>query len=107
MNFFDTALLLKDMYKDTYFPNFLVEKIEKKLIELIVLLEEGEKSLDEIQIKCDEVTDYINGLESEFYENNSEVETVARESIADSFYMILNFFNINIDIETAIRNRDW
>ena len=40
-------------------------------------------------------------------ENDSEIETVARDSIGVTVEKILNYFEIDIDIEEAIRERDW
>jgi len=37
----------------------------------------------------------------------SDIETVARVSIGETVIHILKHFNIDIDVETAIRNRDW
>lgn len=49
MKTFDkTYPLLKDMYEDSYFPDFLVAKIEEELKKLITLLESGEKDIDTI-----------------------------------------------------------
>ena len=49
----------------------------------------------------------INDLEEEFEQNDSELETVAREAIAETIEYILNWFEIDIDIEDALRERDW
>ena len=49
----------------------------------------------------------INDLQEEFYENDSEIETVARDSIGVTVDYILEYFNIDIDPETAISERDW
>ena len=46
-------------------------------------------------------------LQEEFDENDSELETVARECIAENVAYILAWFNIPIDTEEAIRERDW
>ena len=46
-------------------------------------------------------------LQEEFDENDSEIETVARECIAAAVAYILEWFNIPIDTEEAIRERDW
>lgn len=43
----------------------------------------------------------------EFYENDSEIETIARESIASTIDYILEWFNINIDLETALAEREF
>ena len=47
------------------------------------------------------------GSESSPDENDSEIETVARECIAATVAYILEWFNIPIDTEEAIRERDW
>ncbi|WP_129598612.1 DUF5713 family protein [Anaerophilus nitritogenes] len=98
---------LVDMYKDPYFPTFLVDKIKVLIQEVEQFIEEGNKSLEEIQNKLDNMTLSINALEEEFEESNSELETCAREAIADTVYNMLKHYNIDIDIETAIQERSW
>lgn len=73
----------------------------------IALLESGEKDLEIIQNKFDEITRAINDLQDEFEENDSEIETVARDSIGETAGYILDWFGIGIDAEEAIRERDW
>ena len=53
------------------------------------------------------VTRAINDLQEEFDENDSEIETVARDCIAVTVRDILGWFGIDIDTETALRERDW
>lgn len=103
----DESILLKDMYDDGYFPDFLVDKVKEQIIEVVSFLETGEKNIDKIQEKLDEMTRAINELEDEFNENESEIETVARESIADAVHYVLECYDVEIDIEEAIREREW
>lgn len=98
---------LKDMYIDGYFPNFLVDKVKAELIKVVEFLEQGNQDIEEIQSKLDFAIHAINDLAEEFDENDSEIETVARESIAQTVEDILAFFGIEIDTEEAIRERDW
>ncbi len=49
----------------------------------------------------------INDLQEEFDENDSEIETVARDSIGVTVGYILDWFGIDIDVEDAIGERDW
>lgn len=100
-------ILLDSMYRDGYFPDFLVDKIKGLVENVIRFLETGERNTKEIQKKFDEMTLAINELQGEFEENGSELETVARESIAETVGYILEWFNIDIDIEDAIGERDW
>ena len=98
--------LLKEMYEDDYYPVFLVDKVRDELQKVIDLLETGETNTDVIQEKLDEVVCAINDLQEEFDENDSEIE-VARDSIGVTVDYILKWFGISIDIEEAIRERDW
>ena len=86
---------------------FLVEKVRGEILSLIRLLEEGETDREAIQKELDRMTRAINDLKEEFDENDSEIETVARESIAVTVRDILGWFGIDIDTETALRERDW
>lgn len=106
-SFDENYILLVEMYQDDYFPNFLVDKVKNQLQKIIVLLESGETDCEVIQEKLDEVTCAINDLQEEFDENDSEIETVARDSIGITIEYILEWFNIPIDVEEAIRERDW
>lgn len=100
-------ILLEEMVRDGYFPGFLVEKLENLITPIITMLEGGETDDEVIQERLDEMTVAINELQEEFEENDSEIETVARDSIAATIGYILDYFDIDIDVETALRERDW
>ena len=99
--------LLEEMYEDGYFPDFLVDKIKVLVESVIDFLETGERDLEKIQEKFDEMTLAINDLQEEFEETDSEIETVARDCIGETVGYILQWFDINIDVEEAIGERDW
>lgn len=99
--------LLKEMYQDEYFPDFLVDKVRRELQKVIHLLESGEINVKVVQKKLDEVICAINDLQDEFDENDSEIETVARDCIGETVAYILEWFGIPIETEEAIRERDW
>lgn len=99
--------LLESMYWDGYFPNFLVDKVRELVQEVIDFLETGERDLEKIQDKFDEMTLAINDLQEEFEENGSELETAARDSIGETVEYILHWFDIDINVEKAIGERDW
>jgi Family of unknown function (DUF5713) len=53
-------------------------------------------------------TEEFNDLESDFDEAGSELETVAREVIAENFWAIANAYGFaDADIEDLIATRDW
>lgn len=99
---------LEEMYCDDYYPKFLVDKVKACIVEVVEFLEKEEySSLEEVQEKFDEMTIKINELQDEFEENDSEIETVARDSIGVTVDNILKYFEIDIDVEDAIGERDW
>ena len=99
--------LLDEMYQDEYYPDFLVDKVKEELQKVIRLLESGETDVGAVQKILDEAVCGINDLQEEFDENDSEIETVARECIAATVAYILEWFGIPIDIEEALRERAW
>lgn len=105
--FDENYLYLENMYNDKYFPVFLVDKVREEIIKVVNYLEEEGHTTEEIQKKFDDMTVVINELQEEFEENDSEIETAARDSIGETVDYILRYFGIDIDCETAIRERDW
>ena len=49
-------VLLKEMYQDEYYPDFLVDKVKTEITKVIELLESGESDVEIIQGKLDEIT---------------------------------------------------
>ncbi len=100
---------LAEMYDDEYFPDFLVDKCKAVLVSLCEQIEENEpKEEDELFELTHSAVDSINALESEFEENDSELETGAREALAEDFGVILNAYGFeDVDLEEAISNREW
>ncbi|MFJ7887050.1 DUF5713 family protein [Lysinibacillus xylanilyticus] len=100
-------IFLKGMYQDSYYPKFLVDKIKDLLEQIVRYFEQGPHPLEDIQVKFDEITRAINDLEDEFLEHDSEIETIARDSIALTVMDILDVYNVKLDIEDALREREW
>lgn len=99
--------LLEEMYQDDYFPDFLVEQVQELLAVELVEFFSDEDTHEEAQEQLDFVTLQLNDLAAVFEENGSEFETVARDSIGSSIESILDHYKIDIEIEDAIRLREW
>lgn len=104
-----TNYFLKEMDNDNYYPTHLVKKGQDLLKALCVKIEAtSPKNLSELYILTQETTDQFNELAEEFYEEESEIETVARECIAEDFGFIADEYGFeNADIEELIATRDW
>jgi hypothetical protein len=95
------------MYEDDYFPDFLVDQLRDSIRKVVSFIEEGNHTKVEIQEALDKMTLKTNELQEAFEENDSELETVARDSIGITVENILKYFGVDIDIEEAIREREW
>jgi hypothetical protein len=99
---------LENMYDDIHCPNFLVDKGKKILVNLCFEIEKKQpKNLDELYKLTHRATDKFNDLEQEFSENDSEIETTARECIALDFEFIAKAYDFEADIEELIATREW
>ncbi|MCL2424068.1 MAG: DUF5713 family protein [Micrococcales bacterium] len=107
MDPFDESRYLVDMYADQYFPRFLVDKIRDLIKSGVAVLESGERDPEVIQETFDTITVAINDLEDEFYENGSEIETMARDSIGQTVIDIIAHFDLDLDVEDLLAQREW
>jgi hypothetical protein len=101
--------LLADMYADDYFPDFLVDKIKAILLDLCEQIERERPKDEQSLLKLTHAaTERINGLAEEFEENDSELETGAREAMGAEFAYIVRAYGFeDVDIEEVIAPRDW
>jgi hypothetical protein len=99
---------LADMYADSYFPDFLVDKGKAILVRLCFSIEEHQpKNLDELYRLTHSATNEFNDLQGQFTEHGSEIETAARECIGKDFAFIARAYGFMADVEELIATRDW
>ena len=100
---------LKEMYNDDYFPDFLVDKGKAILVRLCEQIE-AEKPTDaeDVYKLTHAATEEFNDLQEEFFENESEIETAARDCIGMDFEFIAKAYGFeDLDVEELIAPRDW
>lgn len=109
-----TNLKVKDhafldcMYQDPYFPDFLVDRCKNVLLNLCNEIEKQKpENLDGLYLLTHWSTNEINNLQEDFFEHNSEIETVARECLAIDFEYIAKAYGYDADIEALIATREW
>ena len=100
---------LEEMYQDDYFPNHCVDMGKAILIDLCFQIETQQpKSLEELYLLSHAATDKFNVLEEVFNENDSEIETAARDCIGTDFLFIARAYGFeDADNEELIATRDW
>ena len=99
---------VRDMYADSYFPKFLVDKVKAILVEFCFEIEKtSPKNNKELYVLSHKATLKINNLQEEFFSNNSELETGARESIGADFEYIAKSYKFDVDVEELIAPREW
>jgi Family of unknown function (DUF5713) len=100
---------LQGMYDDGYYPNHVVDKGKAILLRLCERIEaERPTDLKALYTLTHAATEEFNELESDFDEAGSEIETVAREVIAENFCAVANAYGFaDADVEELIATRDW
>ena len=105
----DPSKLLEGMYRDGYFPDFLVDKVRDVIIDACREIEaETPTTHEELYAITCRATEKINDLQEEFEENESEIETVARDDIAMTFGYVAKTYGFpDADLEELVATRDW
>ncbi|MEU4572186.1 DUF5713 family protein [Nonomuraea sp. NPDC023979] len=100
---------LKGMYQDGYYPDHVVDKGRGILLRLCERIEaDGPSDLAALYALTHAATEEFNELEAEFEAADSEIETVAREVIAEDFWFVATAYGFSdADVEELIATRDW
>jgi len=96
------------MYRDSYYPDALVDKgaaILRRLCEQIEA--ERPTSHEEVYRLTHAATEAFNELAKEFTAQGSDIETVARDTIATDVEFLLKAYGFDLDLEEALAPRDW
>jgi hypothetical protein len=102
-------LFLTEMYQDGYDPDHVVGKGEAILRRLCERIEaERPGDLPALYVLTEAATEEFNALEADFEAAGSEIETVAREAIAEDFRFIASAYGFpEADTEELIATREW
>ncbi|GGY07834.1 DUF5713 family protein [Streptomyces minutiscleroticus] len=100
---------LRQLYADSYFPDHVVDKGREVLLRLCERIEsERPSDLAALYALTRAATEEFNLLETEFEAAGSEIETVAREEIAEDFWFVASAYGFtDADVEELIAARDW
>lgn len=99
---------LAEMYEDDYFPNALVDKGKAILVRLCEQIEADQpESLDDLYALTHAATEEFNDLAVEFEEEDSEIETGARDAIGGDFAAIAEAYGYDAEVEELTGTREW
>ncbi|MEU7742448.1 DUF5713 family protein [Nonomuraea sp. NPDC049158] len=100
---------LGGMYDDGYFPDHVVDKGKAILLRLCERIEaERPSDLAALYALTEVATAEFNALEADFEAAGSEIETVAREVIAEDFWFVASAYGFaDADTEELIAAREW
>ncbi|WP_330335319.1 DUF5713 family protein [Streptomyces sp. NBC_00536] len=100
---------LRPMYADAYFPDHVVDQGREILLRLCQRIEAAQPSdLEALYVLTQAAAEEFNLLQAEFEAAGSEIETVAREWIAEEFWFVASAYRFAAaDVEELISGRDW
>ncbi|MFI5821874.1 DUF5713 family protein [Streptomyces rishiriensis] len=102
-------VFLKALYRDGYYPDHLVDRGKEILLRLCERVEaERPDGLDALYVLTQAATEEFNALQDAFWEADSDIETVAREEMAEDFHFVARAYGFeDADVEELIGTRDW
>ncbi|WP_434599650.1 DUF5713 family protein [Streptomyces sp. A5-4] len=102
-------VFLRRLYPDGYFPDHVLDKGKAILLRLCERIEAEEPSdLAALYVLTAVATEEFNALQAEFEAAYSDIETVAREEIAEDFWFVASVYGFtDADVEELIAARDW
>ncbi|MFI0512068.1 hypothetical protein RKD19_001222 [Streptomyces canus] len=96
---------LKALYRDDYYPDHAVDRGRDVLLRLCRRIEADRPAdLAALYALTQAATEEFNALQDEEF----DIETVAREEIAEEFWFIARAYGFeDADVEELIGTRDW
>lgn len=100
---------LQGLYEDRYFPDRVVDRGKAVLVGLCERIEaEQPADLAALYVLTHAATEEFNALEAAFEAAGSEIETTAREEIAEDFWAVATAYGFTeADMEELIAPREW
>jgi len=100
---------LRGLYRDDYYPDPVVDLGKAILLRLCERVEtERPADLPALYVLTEIATEEFNALQDDFEAADSEIETVAREEIAEDFWFVAQAYGFaDADVEELIAVRDW
>jgi len=100
---------LRQLYADPFFPDHVLDKGRAVLLRLCERIEaERPSDLAALYALTRAATEEFNLLEAEFEEAGSEIETTAREEIAEDFWFVASAYGFTgADAEELVAARYW
>ena len=96
------------MYADSFYPTAEVDKVKAVLLNLCRQIEQTKPAdLPQLYALTHASTIRINHLQEDFAAADSEIETVARDTIGTDFEFIAKAYGFDADTEELIAPRDW
>ncbi|WP_433544060.1 DUF5713 family protein (plasmid) [Streptomyces sp. CA-294286] len=105
----EERVFLRALYGSDYYPDRVLDKGRAILRELCARIEaEKPADLAALYALTEVATEQFNDLEAEFEAEGSQIETVAREEIAEDFWFVACAYGFaDADVEKLIAAREW
>lgn len=100
-----THPFLKALYEDGWYPDSAVDRGKEILLRLCARIETDRPTdLTALYVLTQAATEEFNALQDDDF----DIETVAREEIAEEFWFIARTYGFeDADVEELIGTRDW
>ncbi|MFJ7175677.1 DUF5713 family protein [Streptomyces massasporeus] len=104
-----TRPFLRGLYDDGYYPDHVVDRGRALLLALCERIErERPAGLAALYVLTQAATEEFNDLQAAFEAAGSEIETVAREEMAEDVAFVASAYGFpDADVEELLATREW
>lgn len=106
-NFDDQYILLEELYEDSFYPDFLIDKLKYLLEDFINYVEQHLINMADLGDKIYELIENALSLQYEFLDNDSEYDNLARECFVRNLEYIIQWFHLPLNLEEVLAEREW
>lgn len=106
-NFDDQYILLEELYEDSFYPDFLIDKLKYLLEDFINYIEQQPINISNVGDKIYELIENALSLQYEFLDNDSEYDNLARECFIRNLEYIIQWFHLPLNLEEVLAEREW
>lgn len=106
-SFDDQYILLEELYEDSFYPDFLIDKLKYLLEDFINYVEQQPTNMADVGDKIYELIENALSLQYEFLDNDSEYDNLAREYFIRNLEYIIQWFHLPLNLEEVLAEREW
>lgn len=100
-------ILLEQLYEDSFYPQYMLDKIKLMLLDFIFYIEENPTGITDVGNKIFELVEEVKSMQDEFIAEESEFDALAKETLLRDIEYIIKWYHLPVNLEKELTKREW